>query len=92
MSPALPPCGGSRNHALPAVPPSALHLLATKATDADHAVVLLRADLSDLAPAAARRHAVQVFDAMNRRFPGDSIDVQVIDSRNAPLWLLGGGS
>lgn len=91
MPNALPPCGGSCNHALPSVPPPALSLIATKATDADRSEVVLRADLSDLAPDAARRHAVVVFDAMAARFPADHVDVQVVDSsNNAPLWLLGG--
>lgn len=87
MHESLPFRSRCRNFGTATAAPAALSLIATRANGADAAVVALRADLSDLPRAGAIRHAVQVLDAMAARFPGESVDVQLLDGAGIPMLL-----
>lgn len=76
-------------HNAPGFPrPSSLHLVATRADGPDRAAVALRADVSDLTLAGARRHAVVVIDALVARWPGAEVDVQLLVGAGVPLFLV----
>lgn len=91
MSTALPFRFAGCNSAASIAAPAALSLIATRQLGADRPEVVLRADLDDLSPPAARRHALQVLDAMAARFPGEAVDVQLLDASNVPQMICTGG-
>ena len=89
MSPALPFRSHGRNSAPCTAAPAVLHLFATRTVAGDdRPQLLLRAELVDMPAHHVRRHAAIVLEAMVARFPGASVDVQIVDGRNVPLLLM----
>lgn len=81
--------GGRRNPGTSA--PDAIRLLATRAAGADRTVVVLAADLAGHSFAWCKRHAAIVLDALVGQFPGQPVDVQLLDAGNLPLFVASAG-
>ena len=86
MAPSLPFRSRCRNAAAAVAAPSVLRLIATRAIG-DRPEVVLRADVDDLQPDAVRRHVLLVLNTLVARFPGEDVDVQIVDAENIPHFV-----
>lgn len=87
MGTALPFRSRVRNADAHTAAPAALRLVATRAIDSDRPEVVLRADVDDLQPDAIRRHVLLILNTLVARFPGEDVDVQIVDDDNVPHFV-----
>ena len=86
MTTALPFRSRVRNVDAHTAAPASLRLIATRAIG-DRPEVVLRADVDDLQPDAVRRHVLLVLNTLVARFPGEDVDVQIVDAENIPHFV-----
>ncbi len=89
MTTALPSRFSRRNVATAVAAPASVRLIATRTAGDDRPEVVLAADVGDMTSDGMRSHALQVLDVVAERFPGDVVDVQLLDAEsNVPLLVV----
>lgn len=92
MGTALPFRSRVRNVETRTAAPAALLLIASRHEGADASVLVLRGDLEGMTSDQAKRHAVDVLDALTHNEPGAGFSVELQDSGNVLLWCCSGGA